>query len=142
MKISLKVPSLTIQSNWAKDAACQDTEIDFFSTRTEEKRKAKALCNECPIKQICLQTALDNGERFGIWGAADEIELRKVQAIDAFGNSHVSTQGKIRCPMCGPLSTRYLEVTVRKRTNTHIRCTNCGLKWVAKKLVNRKGTNW
>ena len=136
-----KVPSLTIQSNWAKDSACQDTVIDFYSQNTEEKRSAKALCDECPVKLICLQSALDNKERYGIWGGADEIELRKNQAINAKGESHVSTQGKIRCANCGPLSSKYLEIVERKRSQTHLRCTNCGLHWWAMKLVNKKMSN-
>lgn len=131
-----------IQNNWAKDAACQDTTVDFYSQKTEVKREAKAICDSCPVRKICLQTALDNGERFGIWGGADETELRKDMAINAKGESHVSTQGKIRCAYCGPLSTRYLEVVKRHRTRTDIKCTNCGLTWTARKLINKRGTNW
>ena len=131
-----------IQNNWAKDAACQDTTVDFYSQKTEVKREAKAICNSCPVKKICLQTALDNNERFGIWGGADEIELRKDQAINAKGESHVATKGKIRCPHCGPLSTQYLEVVKRHRTRTDIQCTKCGIHWTARKLINKRGTNW
>ena len=137
----LKEQSLTIPSNWAKDSACQNTDVDFYSTKTEEKRKAKAICAECPVRQMCIQTALDNKERFGIWGGADEVELRKNQAIDARGDAHVSRRGKIRCSSCGPLSSMYLEVIERKRTQTHLRCTTCGLKWWTRKLVNRKMSN-
>lgn len=131
-----------IQNNWAEDALCQFTEVDFYSQDTEDKRIAKGICDACPVKKICLQTALDNKERFGIWGGADEIELRKDQAINAKGEPHVSTQGKVRCPLCGPLSTKYLEVTDRKRTRTEVRCTNCGLEWVVRKLVNKRLSNW
>ena len=134
--------SLTTQSNWAEDASCQNTTVDFYSQDTTEKKLAKAICAECPVRKICLQTALDNKERFGIWGGADEIELRKDMAINAKGESHVSTQGKIRCPYCGPLSTKYLKVVARHRTRTDIECTNCGTHWTARKLINKRGTNW
>lgn len=133
---------MTIQSNWAKDANCQDTNIDFHSRKPKDIKAAKALCDECPVKLMCLQSALDNQERFGVWGGADEIELRKDQAINAKGEPHVSTQGKIRCPNCGPLSTKYLEVVKPHRTKTDIRCTNCGLAWPVRKVINRRGTNW
>jgi uncharacterized Zn finger protein len=68
--------------------------------------------------------------------------LRKNMAINAKGESHVSTQGKIRCGYCGPLSTRYIEILDRHRTRTELRCTNCGLQWTAKKLINKRGTNF
>lgn len=133
----------TPSKDWAKDAACQDTpDVDFYSNDPLEKKLAKSICNDCPVKLMCLQAALNNHERFGIWGSADEIELRKDQAINAKGESHPSTQGKIRCPGCGPLSTKYLEVVERHRTRTDIRCTNCGLEWTAKKLINKRETNW
>lgn len=132
-----------IPKDWAKDAACKDAEeVDFYSQDPLEKKLAKSICDECPVKFLCIQTALNNHERFGIWGGADEIELRKDQAINAKGESHVSTQGKIRCPLCGPLSTKYLEVVTRHRTRTDIRCTNCGLEWTPRKLINKRMTNF
>lgn len=136
-----KGKSLT-PSDWAKDAACKETTVDFYSQSTAEKKAAKAICEECPVKFACLQSALDNKERFGIWGGADEIELRKDQAINAKGEAHVSTQGKIRCPYCGPLSTKYLEVIDRHRTRTEVKCSNCGLHWTVRKLINKRGSNW
>lgn len=138
-----KGKSLTIPSNWAKDAACQDPEIgvDFYSNKPAEQKKARALCNECPIRFACLQFAMDTEERWGVWGGTTDIERRKNLAIDSFGNSHVSTQGKIRCGYCGPLSSRYIEVLDRKRMKSHLRCTNCGLKWRPKKRVNERMSN-
>lgn len=33
-----------------------------------EQAIAKGICNRCPLKHSCLQTALESDERFGIWG--------------------------------------------------------------------------
>lgn len=131
-----------ISNNWAKDAACADTIIDFFSQSPTEKKKAKALCGICPVRQLCLQKALDNKEIFGVWGGVDEIELRKNQGVNALGEPHVSTQGKIRCGYCGPLSTKYLTVLERKRTRTVVECSNCGISWTIRRRINEKETNW
>lgn len=128
--------------HWTDDALCTDSEIDFFSNDPDEKRRAKDLCMECPVRKICLQTALDNKEKYGIWGSNDEVELRKNQAVNAKGEAHKSTQGKIRCGYCGPLSTKYLKVLEHKRTRTHIECTNCGLQWWARTVINKKLTNF
>jgi DNA-directed RNA polymerase subunit RPC12/RpoP len=116
--------------------------LDFYSNDSEEKVRAKAVCAECPFKLQCLQLALDNKERWGIHGGADETELRRVQAINALGEAHVSKLGPIRCPNCGPYSTKNLDILERKRTRTHIECTVCGINWVARKSINNKRSNF
>lgn len=139
-------------ANWIKDAPCalpQQTDdaveprmIDFYSAKPDEKVRAKAVCATCPFKQKCLQLALDNKERWGVHGGADETELRRVQAINSMGEAHVSKLGPIRCPLCGPYSTKHLKVIEGKRTRTHIECGQCGTNWWARKSVNSKRTNW
>lgn len=140
------------KDNWTIDAPCalpqttNDSEeprmLDFYSNDLEEKGRAKAVCGGCPFKLLCLQKALDNKERWGIHGGADETELRRAQAINAMGEAHVSKLGPIRCPNCGPYSTKNLDIVERKRTRTHIKCTVCGINWVARKGINNKKTNW
>lgn len=138
--------------NWIKEAPCalpvitDDSEeprlIDFYSNSPEEKGRAKAICEDCPFKLQCLQKALDEKERWGIHGGADENELRRVQSINSFGKAHVSKTGPIRCPYCGPYSTKNLAVIERKRTRTHIKCTECGIDWWAMKSINPKRANF
>ena len=41
----------------------------FFHESSEAaRRRAKALCAECPIKERCLEEALNDNEVFGVWG--------------------------------------------------------------------------
>jgi WhiB family redox-sensing transcriptional regulator len=50
----------------------------FFPERSQvEAAKAKAICANCPVKQQCLDEAIRNCERFGIWGGMDQEERRK-----------------------------------------------------------------
>lgn len=140
------------KNDWIKDAPCalpvstDDSEeprlLDFYSNSTEERERAKAVCVTCPFRMLCLQKALDDKERWGVHGGVDEIELRRVQAINQFGEAHVSKRGPIRCPNCGPYSTRNLSIRERKRTRTHIECTVCGLDWVVRKGINNKKSNF
>jgi len=48
-------------------------------------REAKEVCRGCVAREDCLEYALDNGEKFGIWGGMSERErrrLRRARAIE------------------------------------------------------------
>lgn len=64
---------------WAVFAACHesDPEIFFPVTRMDEDR-ALALCAICPVRDECLDYALESRERFGIWGGTTDKERRKL----------------------------------------------------------------
>jgi WhiB family redox-sensing transcriptional regulator len=51
----------------------------FFPERGASTRKAKAICNACEVKAECLDYAIVNGEKFGIWGGMSERERRRVR---------------------------------------------------------------
>ncbi|WP_238146649.1 WhiB family transcriptional regulator [Ornithinimicrobium murale] len=45
------------------------TEPDlFFAERPQDLDRAKALCAGCPLREMCLQTALELREPWGVWG--------------------------------------------------------------------------
>jgi WhiB family redox-sensing transcriptional regulator len=57
----------------------------FFPERGASTREAKEVCKGCVVKTDCLEYALDNGEKFGIWGGMSERErrrLRRARAIE------------------------------------------------------------
>ncbi len=37
------------------------------------------MCAGCVVKVDCLEYALENGEKFGIWGGASERERRRIR---------------------------------------------------------------
>lgn len=47
---------------------CKDDPDLFFPSKGESTSPAKRLCQICPARQACADWALDNDERFGIWG--------------------------------------------------------------------------
>lgn len=129
---------------WTLQASCADSDLeftDFHSSKPEHQNRAKALCAACPVRKACIQYALDNKERHGRW-AVSELELRRVQAINAKGEAHISPAGRIRCPNCGPRSTKNLVIIERKRTRTHIQCSVCDIHWWARKSINARGSNF
>ena len=42
-------------------------------------REAKKVCLTCEVRNDCLESALSNDERFGIWGGLSERERRKLK---------------------------------------------------------------
>jgi len=76
---------------WQSDGACRtapDAAIFFPSPGdTEALRAAKAMCGGCPVVQECLEYALGNNERYGIWGGKSTRErllmLRAKRMLEA-----------------------------------------------------------
>ena len=69
---------------WQNRAACQSTEhnpVDpeiFFPDPDEVDKiaAAKALCDQCPVRQTCLDVALEGNDVYGIRGGMTEEERR------------------------------------------------------------------
>ncbi len=65
---------------WQADALCAQTDPEaFFPEKGGSTRDAKRICNQCEVKSECLEYALKNDERFGIWGGLSERERRKLK---------------------------------------------------------------
>ncbi|MBW3602015.1 MAG: WhiB family transcriptional regulator [Actinobacteria bacterium] len=67
---------------WASRAKCLDAEPDtFFPEKGGSTREAKRICAQCEVRNECLEYALANEERFGIWGGLSERERRKLKRL-------------------------------------------------------------
>ncbi|MCB1258049.1 MAG: WhiB family transcriptional regulator [Microthrixaceae bacterium] len=61
-------------------ANCMGVDPDlFFPERGASTAEAKAVCEGCVVKDLCLESALANGEKFGIWGGTSERERRALR---------------------------------------------------------------
>lgn len=70
--------------SWQVDALCAQTDPEaFFPEKGGSTRDAKKVCAACEVKQECLDYALGNDERFGIWGGLSERERRKLKKRSA-----------------------------------------------------------
>jgi len=68
------------QLSWQADALCAQTDPEaFFPEKGGSTRDAKRICSGCEVKAQCLEYALENDERFGIWGGLSERERRKLK---------------------------------------------------------------
>ena len=66
--------------SWRLDALCAETDPEaFFPEKGGSTREAKRVCSGCAVRDECLEYALSNDERFGIWGGLSERERRRVR---------------------------------------------------------------
>lgn len=66
--------------SWQADALCAQTDPEaFFPEKGGSTREAKRICESCEVTSQCLDYALQNDERFGIWGGLSERERRKLR---------------------------------------------------------------
>lgn len=67
--------------SWKQNANCYGIDTDlFFPERGVSSSNAKSVCEGCTVKQECLEYALANGEKFGIWGGLSERERRVLRS--------------------------------------------------------------
>jgi len=65
---------------WQTDALCAQTDPEaFFPEKGGSTRDAKKVCGACSVRSQCLEYALANDERFGIWGGLSERERRRLR---------------------------------------------------------------
>ncbi|MGK2880086.1 MAG: WhiB family transcriptional regulator [Mycobacterium sp.] len=65
---------------WQEKALCAQTDPEaFFPEKGGSTREAKRICLGCDVKDACLEYALANDERFGIWGGLSERERRRLK---------------------------------------------------------------
>ena len=74
--------------DWQLHALCRglDTSVFFHPTgergnaHDEREERARRICHECPVREACLQYALDTREPYGVWGGLTEDERRALLA--------------------------------------------------------------
>jgi WhiB family transcriptional regulator, redox-sensing transcriptional regulator len=79
------VTQISAVRDWRTLAACRDTAPDLFfpvgstGLAVEQIEAAKAVCDQCPVKEACLQFALETNQDSGIWGGTSEEERRRLR---------------------------------------------------------------
>lgn len=69
-----------VEMSWQERALCAQTDPEaFFPEKGGSTREAKKVCVSCEVRSECLEYALQNDERFGIWGGLSERERRKLK---------------------------------------------------------------
>lgn len=67
-------------ATWRTEAACRNSTPELFFPHTGQvdlARRAKLICDKCPVKAKCLEEGLK--EREGIWGGTTPKERRRIR---------------------------------------------------------------
>ncbi len=65
---------------WMADGACRGMDTDvFFPDRHQSTEIAKAACMGCSVRVECLEYALDNRIKHGVWGGHSERQRRRMR---------------------------------------------------------------
>ena len=68
---------------WQEHALCAQTDPEaFFPEKGGSTREAKKVCLSCEVRVDCLEYALEQDERFGIWGGLSERERRRLKKLN------------------------------------------------------------
>jgi WhiB family redox-sensing transcriptional regulator len=67
------------EGDWQERALCAQTDPElWFPDKGGSTTPAKKICADCDVQAECLEFALDNAERYGIYGGKSERERRKM----------------------------------------------------------------
>ena len=71
------------QLDWQERAACRDYDNEMFFgpdqgeseiERQAREARAKVVCQGCPVREPCLEFAMETNQKYGIWGGHTDKE--------------------------------------------------------------------
>ncbi|MCQ9134268.1 MULTISPECIES: WhiB family transcriptional regulator [Streptomyces] len=71
--------------DWREHAECRTEDPDlFFPIGTSgpallQTEQAKAVCRRCPVREPCLEWAMETDQTLGVWGGTSETERRALK---------------------------------------------------------------
>lgn len=130
---------LDLDDEWRAEAVCAQIGGDIWHPeKGGSTREAKLVCNggpgrePCPVREQCLQYALDHDERFGIWGGYSERERRALRrgerppVVRSNGHGTTARYGRgCRCERCRAAYSAY-QREYRAARRGRVTCDRCG----------------
>ena len=66
---------------WQELASCSETDPESFFQGHLTHAYAKKVCGGCEVRNECLEYALINDERFGVWGGLQPYERKRLKRL-------------------------------------------------------------
>ncbi len=74
-----RIPFAPTRIDWFDDAACRDADTDVFFPKSDaDAEAAKAICAVCPVREECLEFAVETRPSDGVWGGLTPIERHRL----------------------------------------------------------------
>lgn len=123
--------------NWQSEGNCvgvSTQEADRFHSENliEQSIMTHEYCYDCPVRDLCLQSALDSKTIWGVWGGATQDDLRDALGLDENGRTDKARVQTTLCPRCREDD---ITATDRTRVGTMVVCNDCGIKWETKAQI-------
>lgn len=126
--VSLGIPAVITPMPWQKEddwrdlAECLNSPYDmFFPEKGQSTKEAKKICSTCMVREECLQWALDNDERFGIWGGTSQQERKRIKRQQSrMQNPDGKTHHKGRVPDPA-ITERDAEIRAARERNVSVK---------------------
>ncbi len=68
-----------MDNDWMADGLCRhQPPSTFFPSDGVGVEVAKRICEECPVREDCLEYALTHRIDHGVWGASSERQRRRI----------------------------------------------------------------
>ena len=124
--------------NWQDEVECVglnpiDADRFFSDDPLEQAIMAQEFCYSCPVRDLCLQTALDSKTYWGVWGGATQEHLRDALGLDENGRTDPGRKDYTLCPRCRMDDYTAIEPT---RMGTVVRCNDCDITWETRASVD------
>jgi WhiB family redox-sensing transcriptional regulator len=72
-------PATNVPTDFFDDAACRDADTSvFFPASEHDAGPAKEICAACPVREACLEYALETRPADGVWGGLTPIERHRM----------------------------------------------------------------
>jgi WhiB family redox-sensing transcriptional regulator len=72
-------PATNVPTDFFDDAACRNADTTvFFPASDNDAGPAKEICATCPVREACLEYALETRPADGVWGGLTPIERHRM----------------------------------------------------------------
>jgi WhiB family transcriptional regulator, redox-sensing transcriptional regulator len=63
---------------WHEQGACRGSSLDFTSSNAAERSACVQVCGTCPVREACLEWALEVGDTVAVLGGTDPSARRAI----------------------------------------------------------------
>jgi WhiB family redox-sensing transcriptional regulator len=68
------------KADWTEFASCRDLDPEvFFNVKHSSTQQSREICSTCIVKHECLDFAIQNNEKIGVWGGLTPRQRKHLQ---------------------------------------------------------------